>query len=63
MSKVGGMFGGICDPTLCILRIFNPFFLSKKNACSWICNWITNPKNTRTGIANPSGGMQTLYIK
>ena len=28
-----------------------------------MCYWIKNPKNTRTGIANPSGGMQALYIK
>jgi len=20
----------------------------------WLCNWIKNPKNTRTGIVNPS---------
>jgi len=27
MRKVGGMVGGICDPTFCILRICDPFFL------------------------------------
>ena len=34
------------NPTFCILRICDPFFILKEK----LCNWIKNPKNTRTGI-------------
>jgi hypothetical protein len=52
--------------------IYNPTFLYYKDLQSEIkkihfknriCYWIKNPKNTRTGIANPSGGAKLYTFK
>jgi hypothetical protein len=47
---------GYVIPTVYIIRIFNP---KKINPLyNRKCYWITNPMNTRTGIANPSDDVE-----
>ena len=52
---------GFAIPTVCTIRICNPKY--KNVHYSWICCWIINPKNTRTGIANPSDKPELFTIK
>jgi len=62
MRKVGGMIGGICDPTFCILQICNPFIYIKEMLFYLLFYWIKNPKITRTGIINPSGNLELIRV-
>jgi len=62
MLKVGGVIGGICDPTFRILWICNPFIYIKEMLYYRICYWIKNPKITRIGMINPSDNLELKRV-
>jgi len=51
---------GFAIQTVCIIRIFNPKEINP--LCCQMCYRIINPKNTRTGITNPSDRLELSHL-